>query len=160
MTPPSHITVGIAGDPHGWSNGVTTHIDQGEALAAAERLALQVLGELSPGCAYARSLAGSTKRGPAFLYACVHCSSVTVVCVPAGGLRSRDPGDPTSRTRIATYRLAAIVVETGAFIESDGTVRALLALHLPGSPEPAWEITTDRAEAVGAAVEALRALPC
>ncbi|HEY6797398.1 MAG TPA: hypothetical protein VI248_22210 [Kineosporiaceae bacterium] len=137
---------------------MTTHIDHGEALAAAERLALEVLRELSPGCAYARALSGSTMRGPAFLYACGHCAALSIVSVPAGGLRARDPGDPTSRTRIATYPLASVVVETGAYIESDGTIRALLALHLPGSPEPAWEITTDRADAVGEAVVLLRGL--
>ena len=137
---------------------MTSHIDQGEALATAERLALEVLSKLSPGCAYARVLSGSTKRGPAFLHACAHCATLTVVSVPAGGLRSREPGDPTSRSRIATFALDAVVVETGAFIESDGTVRALLALHLAGNPEPAWEITTDTAEAIGEAVVALRSL--
>jgi hypothetical protein len=138
---------------------VTSHIDHGEALAVAERLAIQVLESLSPGCGYTKALTGSTKRGPAFLYACGHCAGLTVISVPAGGLRDRDPGDTTSRTRIATFALASVVVETGAYIESDGTVRALLALHLPGSPEAAWEITTDRAESVGDALLALRALP-
>jgi hypothetical protein len=138
--------------------GVATNIDQGEALATAERLALQVLARLAPACTYAKVLTGNTKRGPAFLYGCGHCAAVTVVSVPAGGLRSRDPGDPTSRTRLATFALAALVIETGAFIESDGTVRALLALHLPGDPEPIWELTTDHAQAVGDATEALRAL--
>jgi len=137
---------------------VTSHIDQGEALATAERLALEVLAKLSPDCSAGKVLTGSTKRGPAFLYACGHCATLTVVSVPAGGLRSRDPGDPTSRTRIATFALTAVVLETGAFIESDGTVRALLALHLPGNLEPAWEITTDKPEAVGEAVLALQPL--
>jgi hypothetical protein len=128
---------------------VTTHIDTGPALAAAEHLAVEVLGRL----------AGSTKRGPAFLHACSECGALTIVSVPAGGLRDRDPHDPTSRTRIATFALASVVVETGAYIESDGTVRSLFALHLPGRAEPEWEITTDSAEAVGSAVQALRCLP-
>jgi hypothetical protein len=135
-----------------------TSIDQAKALVAAEHLAVRVLEQLSPGCAHAKILTGSTKRGPAFLYACGHCAALTVVSVPAGGLRDRDPGDPTSRTRIATFALTSVVVETGAFIESDGTVRALFALHLAGRPEPEWEITTDRADAVGEAVRALREL--
>ena len=137
---------------------MTTHLEHSEALVSAERLALQVLDQLSPGCTYAKILAGSTKRGPAFFYACAHCAALTVVSVPAGGLRSRDPNDPTSRTRIATFPFGSMVVETGAFIESDGTVRALLALHLPGNLEPVWEVTTDGAEAVGEAVEILRTL--
>jgi hypothetical protein len=138
---------------------VTAHIDTGPALAAAEHLAVQVLEQLSPGCAYTRALAGSTKRGPAFLYACSQCGALSVISVPAGGLRNRDPGDPTSRTRIATFALASVIVETGAYIESDGTVRSIFSLHLPGKEEPEWEITTDRAEAVGACVQALRCLP-
>jgi hypothetical protein len=138
---------------------VSTHIDTGPALAAAEHLAVEVLGRLSPGCDYVRALAGSTKRGPAFLYVCAQCGALTVISVPAGGLRDRDPGDPTSRSRIATFALASVVVETGAYIESDGTVRSLFALHLPGRPEPEWEITTDSPEAVGSAVRALSCLP-
>ena len=143
---------------------MTTHIEQAEALAealaTAEHLAVQVLeGQLSPGCSYTKLLAGSTKRGPASLYACADCGAVTVVSVPAGGLRVRDPHDPTSRTRLATFPLSALVIETGAFIESDGTVRGLLTLHLPGHPEPEWEITVDGAVAVGEAIRGLRGLP-
>lgn len=133
--------------------------DQAVALSVAEQLAVRVLQELSPGCAQTKLLAGNTKRGPAFLYACGHCGSVSVISVPVGGLRDRDPGDPTSRTRIASFSHAAIAVETGAFIESDGTVRARLAIHLPGHPEPEWDLTADSPAAVGEVVRVLRELP-
>jgi hypothetical protein len=135
---------------------VTTQIDQTEALAAAERVAVATLHELSHGCQPTKILSGSTKRGPAFVYFCTDCAELSVISVPAGGLRNRDPGDPTSRTRIATFALTSVVLETGAYIESDGTIRALFVIHLPGEDEPEWEITTDRAEAIGEAVAAVR----
>jgi hypothetical protein len=80
-----------------------------------------------------------------------------VISIPAGGLRNRDPDDPTSRTRIITFALSAITVETGAFIESDGTVRAILAIHVPGDDELEWEIMVPSPTAIGDAVRALRA---
>jgi hypothetical protein len=135
-----------------------TQTEQAEALAAAERRAVETLAELSLGCEHHRILTGNTKRGPAFVYFCEHCRAVTVISVPAGGLRNRDPGDPTSRTRISTFALADIVIETGAFVESDGTTRARFVVHLPGSPDPEWDLTADRAAAVGEAVSALRSI--
>lgn len=135
---------------------MTSQIDQAEALAAAERRAVETLAELSVGCEHRRILVGSTKRGPAFVYFCDHCRRLTVVSVPAGGLRNRDPGDPTSRTRLSTFALGDVVVETGAFIESDGTTRARFVIHLPGNPEPEWDLTGDSAGGVGAALDALR----
>jgi hypothetical protein len=135
---------------------VTTHIDQNEALAAAERLAVATLHELSAGCEPVKILTGSTKRGPAFLYYCAEHADLSMISVPAGGLRNRDPGDPTSRSRISTFALASIAVETGAYIESDGTIRARFVLHVPNSDDPEWEINTDGAAAVGAAVAMLR----
>lgn len=137
---------------------MTTHRDQSPALVAAEQLAAQVLGQLGPGCSGSRVLTGNTKRGPAFVYACAHCATLSVISVPAGGLRDWHAGDATSRTRIATFWLPSVILETGAFIESDGAIRALFAVHLPGRPEPEWEITTDSAEAVGEAVRRLREL--
>lgn len=136
---------------------MTSHIEQ-EALAVAERRGVETLAQLSEGCAPRRILSGSTKRGPAFVYACDHCAHLSVISVPAGGLRNRDPGDPTSRTRLSTFALADVIVETGAFIESDGTTRARFVLHLPSNPEPEWDITADTATAVGEAVAALKAL--
>jgi len=138
---------------------MTSQTEQIEALAVAERRALATLADLSAACEYQRVLVGNTKRGPAFVYHCPHCRHVTVISVPAGGLRNRDPGDPTSRTRISTFAVSDVVVETGAFIESDGTTRARFAIHLPGHPEPEWDLTTDQAASVGAAVEALRRHP-
>jgi hypothetical protein len=137
---------------------MASQFDQAEALALAEHRAVETLAELSVGCGHRRVLAGSTKRGPAFVYFCAHCRHLTVISVPAGGLRNRDPGDPTSRTRLSTFALGDVLVETGAFIESDGTTRARFVIHLPGNPEPEWDLTSDAA-AVGAAVEALRGTP-
>jgi len=141
---------------------VTGHLDQAatlaDALDTAERTALRTLGELGPGCDPVRVLAGSTKRGPAFVYVCAHCTEVTVVSVPVGGLRDRAAGDPTSRTRISTFSLDRVLLETGAYIESDGTVRARFAVHLPGHDEPEWDVFADRAAAVGEANAAIRSL--
>lgn len=134
------------------------HLEQAEALAVAEQVAVRALGRLSGGCEYQRILTGFTKRGPASVYLCATCSDISVISFPAGGLRNREPDAPTSRTRIATFRLPDIVLETGAFIESDGTTRARFVIHLPGHPEPEWDITTDQPEAVGAAVQAIRTL--
>ncbi|HET9657271.1 MAG TPA: hypothetical protein VFP72_18105 [Kineosporiaceae bacterium] len=132
---------------------------QAEVLAAAESLAVQTLDALSPdGCEHVRVLAGTTHRGPAFAYLCRRCADISVISIPAGGLRDRDPDDPTSRTRISTFPLSGVLCETGAYIESDGTVRATLALHVNGHPEPDWEITADDPAAVGRAVHAIRAL--
>lgn len=135
---------------------MTTQIDQSEALAVAEHRAVETLADLSIGCDHHKILSGMTKRGPAFVYFCDHCRHLTVVSVPAGGLRNREPGDPTSRTRLSTFALGDVVVETGAFIESDGTTRARFVIHLPGNPEPEWDLTTDQPSAVGEAVLALR----
>jgi hypothetical protein len=133
-----------------------TQTEQAEALAAAERRAVETLADLAVGCEHRRILAGNTKRGPAFVYFCDHCRHVTVISVPAGGLRNRDPGDPTSRTRISTFALSAVTLETGAFVESDGSTRARFVLHLPGNPDPEWDLTADRAAAVGEAMAAMR----
>lgn len=138
---------------------MTTQIDHLEALATAERRAIETLGELSDGCAYVKILSGNTKRGPAFVYFCEHCRHLAVISVPAGGLRNRDPGDPTSRTRLSTFALGDVVLETGAFIESDGTTRARFVVHLPGNPEPEWDLTADQPTAVGEAVQSLRRHP-
>jgi hypothetical protein len=138
---------------------VTTQIDQTEALAAAERTAVATLLELAPSCRHRRVLSGNTKRGPAFVYACEHCDDVSLISVPAGGLRNREPGDPTSRTRISTFTFSSVILETGAFIESDGTVRARFVVHVPGHAEPDWDLTVDHAESVGEAVAAIRHLP-
>jgi hypothetical protein len=139
-----------------WEYAVTTHVEQIEALQAAERLGVQTLCELAVDCRYVKILTGNTKRGPAFVYACEHCADVSVISVPAGGLRDRDPGDPTSRTRLATYSWRSILLETGAFIESDGTVRGRLVIHMPGRSEPEWEITSDGAGPIGEALHILR----
>jgi hypothetical protein len=129
---------------------------QSEALDAAEALAVRTLAELSDGCSQTRILAGTTTRGPAFIYLCPACGDLSVISVPAGGLRHRDPGDPTSRTRIATFPLRGVLCETGAFIESDGTIRATFAIHLPGHTEPDWELTLDSPAGVGHAMHAIR----
>jgi hypothetical protein len=135
---------------------MTIQTEQAEALATAERRAVETLADLSVGCEHHKILSGNTKRGPAFVYFCDHCRHLTVVSVPAGGLRNRDPGDPTSRTRLSTFAIGDVVIETGAFIESDGTTRARFVVHLPGVPEPEWDLTTDRAASVGEAIQALR----
>jgi hypothetical protein len=131
---------------------------QERVLAAAEALAVRTLLELSGGCEQERLLVGNTKRGPAFAYLCARCRDLTVISVPAGGLRNREPDDPTSRTRISTLPLSGVVLETGAFIESDGTIRSLLSLHLPGHEEAEWELTVERPEQVGQALRRLREL--
>jgi hypothetical protein len=131
---------------------------QTEVVAAAEALAVQTLTDLSGGCPQTRILAGTTTRGPAFVYLCEQCGDLSVINIPAGGLRYRDPGDPTSRTRIATFPLTGVLCETGAFIESDGTIRATFTVHVPGNDEPDWEITVDTPETVGRACQSLRAM--
>jgi hypothetical protein len=130
---------------------------QTQVLAAAEALAVRTLTELADGCPQTRILAGTTNRGPAFVYLCERCADISMISIPAGGLRHRDPDDPTSRTRIATLALAGVLCETGAFIESDGTIRATFAVHVPGHSEPEWEITVDTPGEVGQAMHALRA---
>ncbi len=131
---------------------------QAEILAAAEALAVRTLDGLSDGCEQTKVLSGTTTRGPAFVYLCTRGADISVISIPAGGLRQRDPGDPTSRTRIATFPLAGILCETGAFIESDGTVRATLTLHLPGQAEPEWEVTVDDPASVGRAMRTIHDL--
>jgi hypothetical protein len=134
------------------------HAEQADVLAAAELLAVRTLIELSGGCEHNKILTGNTKRGPAFVYLCERCADVTVISIPAGGLRNRELGDPTSRTRIATLAVDAIVLETGAFIESDGTIRARFAIGLPGRSDPEWEIIVERPAEVGVALRAMRGL--
>jgi hypothetical protein len=135
---------------------MTTQSEQAEVLAAAEHRALDTLGQLADGCTHRKVLTGSTKRGPAFVYFCDHCRHLSVISVPAGGLRMRDPGDPTSRTRLSTFAASDVIIETGAFIESDGTTRARFVVHLPGHPEPEWDLTSDTPLEVGAAISAMR----
>jgi hypothetical protein len=138
---------------------VTSQLEQqSQVIAAAEALAVRTLDELSDGCDHVRILSGTTPRGPAFAYLCQRCADISVISIPAGGLRDRDPGDPTSRTRISTFPLSGVLCETGAFIESDGTIRATLTLHIPGHSEPEWEFTVDDPSAVGRAMHAVRAL--
>jgi len=134
------------------------HAEQADVLVAAELLAVRTLIDLSGGCEHHKILTGNTKRGPAFVYLCERCADLTVISIPAGGLRNRELGDPTSRTRIATLALDAVVLETGAFIESDGTIRARFAISLPGRSEPDWEIIVEHPTEVGVALVALRAL--
>lgn len=129
---------------------------QAEVVAAAEALAVRTLSTLSDGCTQTRILAGTTTRGPAFAYLCSTCADLSLVSIPAGGLRDRDPDDPTSRTRIATFPLAGVLCETGAYIESDGAIRATFAVHVPGHSEPDWEITVDDPGEVGHAMHAVR----
>jgi hypothetical protein len=129
---------------------------QTDVVAAAEAVAVRTLIDLADGYAQTRILAGTTTRGPAFVYLCEQSGDISVISIPAGGLRDRDPDDPTSRTRISTFALDGVVLETGAFIESDGTVRATFAVHVPGHGEPDWEITVDRPEEVGRALRAVR----
>jgi hypothetical protein len=131
---------------------------QTEVVAAAEALAVRILIDLSDGHAQTRILAGTTSRGPAFIYLCEQSADLAVISIPAGGLRDRDPHDPTSRTRIATFSLAQVIVETGAFVESDGTVRATFSVHVPGHTEPDWEITAHDAAEVGRALREIRRL--
>ncbi|MEJ2578795.1 MAG: hypothetical protein P8Z68_06800 [Kineosporiaceae bacterium] len=126
-------------------------------VAAAERIAVGVLIELSGGCVPTRILAGNTKRGPVFVYLCPQGPRIDIVSIPVGGLRNRAPDDPTSRTRVASYPLSGVTVETGAYIESDGTVRALFTVHVPADDDREWEIIAESVLAVGQAVTALRA---
>jgi hypothetical protein len=134
-------------------------VPQSEILAAAEHLAASTLSGLSDGCQPAKVITGTTKRGPAFVYVCEHCGDLSVISIPAGGLRNHDPDDPTSRTRITTFMLHAVTVETGALIESDGTTRETLSLTAIGHSEPDWVIAAERPGAVGEAIQMLRALP-
>lgn len=130
---------------------------QHQVVATAEALAVRILIDLSDGHAQTKILSGTTTRGPAFVYLCEQSGDLSVISIPAGGLRDRDPHDPTSRTRIATFRLDQVIIETGAYVESDGTVRAILAVHVPGHTEPDWEIAVHSAEEIGQALRALRA---
>lgn len=126
-----------------------------QVVATAEKVAIGVLTELSGGCPPERILSGNTKRGPAFVYLCRENAALSIVSIPAGGLRNRAADDPTSRTRIASFPLDRITVETGAYIESDGTVRALFTAHVPNDEELEWEVIAGSAAEVGQAVQAL-----
>jgi hypothetical protein len=134
-------------------------IQQSEVLTAAEQLAARTLSGLATDCRPTKIMTGTTNRGPAFLYVCEHCGDLSVISIPAGGLRHHDPDDPTSRTRLVTFMLHAVTVEIAALIEPDGTTRATLALTTIGRGEPDWVITAERPAAVGEAVQVLRGLP-
>jgi hypothetical protein len=133
---------------------VSTYVPE-EIVAIAEKVAVGVLTELSGGCTPERILSGNTKRGPAFVYLCQKHASLSIVSIPAGGLRNRAKNDPTSRTRIASFPLDRVTVEVGAYIESDGTVRASFTVHVPNDDELEWEIIAGSAEEVGRAAQAL-----
>jgi hypothetical protein len=136
---------------------VPTYVPE-QIVATAEHMAIGVLAELSGGDSPERILTGNTRRGPAFVYLCRDSESLSVVSIPAGGLRNRAPEDPTSRTRIASFPLNRVTVETGAYIESDGTIRALFTVHVPDDDELEWEIIAHSTEDVGKAVRALDGL--
>jgi hypothetical protein len=126
-----------------------------QIVATAEKVAIGVLTELAGGCAQERILSGNTKRGPAFVYLCRENAVLSIVSIPVGGLRNRSADDPTSRTRIASFPLDRITIETGAYLESDGTVRALFTAHVPHDEELEWEVIAGSAAEVGQAVQAL-----
>jgi hypothetical protein len=136
---------------------VPTYVPE-QIVATAEHMAIGVLAELSGGDSPERILTGNTRRGPAFVYLCRDSEFLSVVSIPAGGLRNRAPEDPTSRTRIASFPLNRVTVETGAYIESDGTIRALFTVHVPDDDELEWEIIAHSTEDVGKAVRALDGL--
>ncbi|MDQ1289171.1 MAG: hypothetical protein QG622_2737 [Actinomycetota bacterium] len=133
---------------------MTSHIEPG-MLTLAEHRGVDALKALSPGCEPHRILHGNTKRGPAFVYLCDHCARLSLVDIPVSGLRNHEPGDPSDRTHLSTFALTEVIIETGAFIETDGTLRARFALHLPGEAEPTWNLSADSASDVGEAVASL-----